>query len=125
MPFSTPKQSKKNPNNLLDIPSQFPYHKQQQRNNMKRNCSNPYRPLSTYHTIYEILKAHRNGITRQELIKLTAKKTGKDLKKAGYLVQVVVSPDADGRAHKSADLAADFYWVEKMDGGCLRLHGRG
>ena len=84
----------------------------------------PYRPTSSYGKIFAILKAHPQGMTRTDLVKAGVKATGKPEKNVGYDVAVVASPSEDGTAHPCANRAADRYWVEKRDGGLLRIHLR-
>jgi len=37
---------------------------------------------------------------------------------------VVISPTKDGSAHRSANKAANTYWVERIGDGLLKLHLR-
>ena len=90
-----------------------------------RHETNPYREGSAYATAYDVLAAAGSkGIIRKDLVAETARITGKDEKRAYYDVTVVCSPTEDGRAHRSASVAADTYWVEKADGGKVTLRPR-
>ena len=87
--------------------------------------SNPYRPGSAYAAAYDVLfAAGDKGIPRQDLVKEVARLTGKTEQRAYYDCVVVCSPTKDGKAHRSADKAADVYWVEKSDGGNVRIRLR-
>ena len=86
---------------------------------------NPFRSTSAYGKTWAILsKAGSNGMTRDALVKEAVKITGKEEKHVRYDVAVVLSPSKDGKAHRSANRAADHYWVERMDGGRVILHLR-
>jgi hypothetical protein len=85
----------------------------------------PYRPTSAYGKLFTLLlKYKEKGISRADFVKEGAKVTGKPEKNTGYDVAVVVSPTQDGKAHPSANRAADHYWVERTEGGLLKLHRR-
>ena len=85
---------------------------------------NPYRSYSSYGKLWEILFKNKDkGISRAELIKAGMTAIGKPERNTGFDVAVVVSPSEDGSAHRSANKAADKYWVER-DGGLLKLHMR-
>ena len=85
---------------------------------------NPYRSYSSYGKLWSILfKNKEKGISRADLIKQGMTAIGKPEKNTGFDVAVVVSPSQDGSAHRSANKAADKYWVER-DGGLLKLHMR-
>ncbi len=66
-----------------------------------RHPQNPFR-VGSYGTAFDILAAHPDGMTREELVKTLAKATGKDLTKAGFDAQVVLS------ARKNADGLSPF-----------------
>jgi len=90
-----------------------------------RHPSNPYREGSAYATAYDILAdAGEKGIVRKDLVAEAARLTGKDERRAYYDVTVVLSPRETGEAHRSANRAADAYWVEKADGGNVKLRLR-
>ena len=93
-------------------------------NEGERLC--PFRMGSKYSAIWLSLWRHRkNGVTRKALVEeITADKKMSDPKTADFAVTVVASPTEDGRANRSADKAGDVYWVEKSDGGNLKLHLR-
>lgn len=55
-----------------------------------RHAANPFREGS-YSTCFDILAAHPVGLPREKLIELLAKTTGKDLTKASFDAQVVLS----------------------------------
>ena len=85
---------------------------------------NPYRAYSSYGKLWEILFKNKDkGISRADLIKAGMTAIGKPERNTGFDVAVVVSPSQDGSAHRSANKAADKYWVER-DGGLLKLHMR-
>ena len=88
----------------------------------------PFRSNSAYSVVFSILYAHKDkGITRKDLIREAARMTGKEERLVSYDASVVTSvksPDEGGRAHPSVNRAADKYWVEKADGGNLKLHMR-
>ena len=82
---------------------------------------------SKYRAIWLALWRHRKtGITRKALIEeiTTSCKDFADPKTADFAITVVASPTIEGTAHRSANRAADFYYVAKADGGNLRLHLR-
>ena len=74
-----------------------------------RHPRNPYRP-SAYSHIFDVLSAHKNGMRRDELVRIVAKETG-DLKHSLYNIAVVLSPTQDGTMHKSAK--GQTYFVRK------------
>jgi hypothetical protein len=85
----------------------------------------PYRPTSSYGKLWALLFKHREkGISRANFVKQGAKVIGKDEKHTAYDVAVVASPTKDGAAHPSANRAADSYWVERTEGGLMKLHRR-
>jgi hypothetical protein len=90
-----------------------------------RHESNPYREGSAYATAFDVLAAAGSrGILRKDLVAETARVTGKPEKNAYFDVTVVLSPRETGEAHRSANRAADAYWVEKADGGNVKLRLR-
>ena len=89
------------------------------------NVEVPFRKNGAYAAVFSILYAHKDkGITRKQLVEDAVKATGKDEKRSRFDIAVVTSPSKDGKAHRSANRAADSYWVEKSDGGNLKLHMR-
>lgn len=90
---------------------------------MPDNC--PFRPGSAYRVIWTVLhEAGSKGITLDALVKQASKLNRKSEKKSRWDVAVVASAKKSGEAHRSANKAADCYWVEKKDGGWMRLHMR-
>ncbi len=90
-----------------------------------RHETNPYREGSAYAVAYDVLAAAGDkGILRKDLVAETARVTGKEERRAYYDCVVVCSPAESGKAHRSASVAADAYWVEKADGGNVRLRLR-
>lgn len=90
-----------------------------------RHETNPYREGSAYATAFDVLAAaEEKGIIRKDLVAETARLTGKPEKNAYFDVTVVLSPRETGEAHRSANRAADVYWVEKTDGGNVKLRLR-
>jgi hypothetical protein len=87
----------------------------------------PFRSTSKYAAVWLALwRSRKTGITRKALIEevTTASKDFADPKTANFAVTVVTSPSEDGKAHRSASRAGDAYWVEKSEGGNLKLHLR-
>lgn len=85
----------------------------------------PFRPTASYGKLWALLHKHREkGISRANFIKEGVRVTAKPIKNVGYDVAVVASPTIDGKAHPSANRAADHYWVERTEGGLLKLHLR-
>ena len=60
-------------------------------------------------------KSRKYPVFTEVWVSETARLTAKPEKNAYYDVTVVCSPTEDGRAHRSASVAADTYWVEKAD----------
>ena len=90
-----------------------------------RAAANPYREGSSYGLVFDLLYANRKtGITRAKLLALLKKTSRKKEKLLGYDISVCVSPSPppDSSAHRSAK--ADAYYVDKTDGGFLKLHMR-
>jgi hypothetical protein len=82
----------------------------------------PFRESSAYGKVWTVLYNNREkGITRTRLVEEAVKVTGKPPKNAMYDIAVVTSPDKDGKAHRSANKAANHYYVEKSEGGRLKL----
>jgi hypothetical protein len=89
---------------------------------------NPFlRPTSAYHVAFNILAAHPDGMTRERLVELLAKATGKDLKHAGFDAQVLLSARGaagdglnpfEGPRHRSCRAG---FWVRRGDGGRVQL----
>ena len=78
-----------------------------------QHASNPFRAgSSSYGKCWEILFAHKNGIHKAELVKLLAKETGKDLKRAYYDTQVLMSAKISntGPRHRSCK---EGFWIKK------------
>lgn len=85
----------------------------------------PFRPTASYGKLWMLLLQYKDkGISRADFIKEGAKVIGKDVKHTSYDVAVVASPTQNGKAHPSANRAADHYWVERTEGGLLKLHLR-
>ena len=89
-----------------------------------RHESNPFREGSAYGACFDILAAHPQGIGRTKLVEELARVTGKDKQKSYFDVTVVASSRKDGRSHRCISRAADGYYVERTDGGLLRLRLR-
>jgi hypothetical protein len=84
-----------------------------------------YRPTSSYGKLFALLLQHKEkGIRRSDLVKEGMKVCQKPEKNILFDVAVVVSPAKDGSAHRSANNAADHYWVERLEDGLLKLHLR-
>lgn len=96
--------------------------KNDSRTEYPRAESNPFREGSAYATGYDILAAAGDkGIERAKLVAEVARITGKDPRKAYFDVTVVASSRKDGRSHRCIAKAADSYYVERTDGGWLKL----
>ncbi|MCC6971521.1 MAG: hypothetical protein IT434_15000 [Phycisphaerales bacterium] len=87
----------------------------------RRDPRNVYREGSSYATAYDILAAHKSGMTRSKLVELLAAATGKDLKHSGWDAHVVLTAWGnepglsrnDGPRHRSA---RPGYWVKRENG---------
>jgi len=85
-----------------------------------RHQQNPFR-VGSYGTAFDILAAHPTGLPREKLISLLAKSTGKDLTKAGFDAQVVLSARCNdpglnpfqGPRNRSCRFG---FWVERVNG---------
>ena len=80
-----------------------------------------------YRAIWLALWKHRQtGVTRKVLVEeiTSSDKKFADPKTADFAITVVASPNEAGGAHRSANKQADVYWVQKGDGGNLKLHLR-
>lgn len=100
----TPKKQPKQPKPAKKVnasSSKYPRHK-----------SNPFRENSAYATCFDIMIAHKNGISRDELINLLAKESGKDPKLAGYDLSVLLSAKESptGPRHRSC---REGFWVKR------------
>ena len=81
---------------------------------------NVFRQGSAYSICYDILAAHPEGLTRENLVKLLAKNTGKDIQHAGYDAQVLLSARGnepglsrnDGPRHRSC---RPGFWIERVN----------
>ena len=87
-------------------------------NKFPRHPKNPYRP-SAYGAIFDAFVTKKNGIRRDELLKLAMEATGKDVKHASYDLAVILSAKESptGKRHQSA---REGYFVER-EGDCLTL----
>lgn len=74
--------------------------------------SNPYRENSHYATLYDVLAAHPDGISRSRLLEMYCKESGKDAVRAGFDLSVVLSPK-DSRTGPRHSSAKDGYWVRR------------
>lgn len=87
----------------------------------------PFRSTSKYAAVWLALwRSRQTGVTRKALIEeiTSINKNFADPKTANFAVTVVTSPSEDGKSHRSASRAGDAYWVEKSEGGNLKLHLR-
>ena len=87
----------------------------------------PFREGSKYSAIWLALWRHRKtGVHRKALVEEITSSDPKmsDPKTCEYAITVVASPTIAGTANRSADTGADVYWVEKGEGGFLKLHLR-
>ena len=84
-----------------------------------RHPQNPYREGISYGCVLDLLAQSQfldKGINRVDLVKLAASATGKDLKRAGYDIIVVCSPeDTSPTCHRHRS-AREGYGVEKING---------
>ena len=85
-----------------------------------RDPRNPFRE-GAYGKCYDILAAHKDGLSREKLVELLAKATAKDLVHAGYDAQVVLSAHAnedglsnnDSPRHRSCKAG---FWIKRTNG---------
>ena len=85
-----------------------------------RDPRNPFRE-GAYGKCYDILAAHKDGLSREKLVGLLAKAMGKDLVHAGYDAQVLLSAgpnesglsNNDGPRHRSC---RPGFWVRRTNG---------
>jgi len=78
----------------------------------QRHPQNPFRPGSSYGLIFDILATRKDGIGRDELIRLLRKETGKDVKRVAYDLAIILSAresPASAR-HRSCK---DGFWVKR------------
>ena len=86
-----------------------------------RASSNPFEAGSAYATCYDLLAAHPQGIKRPKLVKNLARLTGKDAIHAFFDTSTVTSAAKDGRSHPHVKQAVGIYYVERLEGGELKL----
>jgi hypothetical protein len=87
-----------------------------------RSESNPFRDGSSYACAYDVLSAAgASGIERSKLVAEVARLAGKALRKAYFDVTVVASSRKDGGSHKCISRAADRFYVDRTEGGWLKL----
>ncbi len=87
--------------------------------------NSPFRATSSYGKLWSVLFDHRDkGIRKEELVKEGIRIVGKPQRNILFDVSVVISPSKDGSAHRSANKAANSYWVERIGDGLLKLHLR-
>jgi len=84
-----------------------------------RDSRNPYRPGS-YATCYDILAHHQDGLAREKLIELLSRETGKDLKRASFDAQVVLSahPNDDGLSNNDSPRHRSCrpgFWIKRTN----------
>ena len=80
----------------------------------------PYK-RGKYRFIWLLLYRHRKtGISRQKILDELEKAEVSDRKTGYYAITVVASPTREGKAHRSADRAADAYFCLK-EGENIRL----
>jgi hypothetical protein len=90
----------------------------------KRDPRNPFRQGSAYAVCFDILAApaHKAGLPREKLVALLAEATGKDIKRAGFDAQVLLSARGseepglsrnDGPRHRSC---RPGFWVRRENG---------
>ena len=82
---------------------------------------NPFREGSSYGTVFDVLASHPDGMEREMLVRLVAAETGKDLKRAGFDVQVVCSarPNDDGLNNNDSPRNRSCrpgFWVKRTNG---------
>lgn len=77
-----------------------------------RHDKNPFRDGSSYAQIFDAFVSHRDGLRRDELLKVAAAVTGKDAKHAAYDLAVILSPKESptGPRHRSC---REGYWVKR------------
>jgi len=87
----------------------------------QRDARNPFRAGSSYAACYDILAAHEGGLPKAKLVKSLAKATGKDIVRAGYDCQVVLSAkrNEDGLSNNDSPRHRSCrggFWVKRMNG---------
>ena len=88
---------------------------------LARDSRNPFREGSAYASCFDVLAAHRDGMPKVKLVELLAAATGKDIVRAGYDCQVILSAKAnenglsnnDSPRHRSC---RPGFWVKRMNG---------
>jgi len=93
-----------------------------------RHPANPFREGSAYGQAFDILAAHRDGLSRSRLVELLARSAGKSQKLAAFDVQVLCSaralrPEEEGLNpfESPRNRSARFgYWVAR-EGDVVRL----
>jgi len=84
----------------------------------------PYRKTSQYALVFAVLFSHRQkGISRQQLLQKVVAASNRPEKNCRFNIAVVVSPTEDGKAHPSANKAANHYFIERIN-GWVKLHLR-
>ena len=83
-----------------------------------RSPHNGYRPGSNYALCFDLLyqMGLKKSVRRKDLLEKYAELSGKEIKNAGYDLAVILSVQADGRFHKSADSASKTFphYIKKI-----------
>lgn len=77
-----------------------------------RATGNPFRETSAYAICFDVLHAHPDGISRQQLVTEVAKITKKDEKHSAYDCAVLLSSRENGERHQSC---RSGFWVERTN----------
>jgi len=82
---------------------------------------NPYRAGSSYAVCFDTLAKMGTAkpVSRKDLLAAYAKSSGKDAKRAGYDLAVILSPTKEGAGHRSSRKMA--YYVRRLENGCVQL----
>jgi hypothetical protein len=77
-----------------------------------RHGKNPFRVNSSYGKVFDVFASFKNGVRRDELLTKVAEAVGKDLKRSGYDLAVILSAhDSNtGSRHRSC---AEGFWVKR------------
>ena len=90
-----------------------------------RSPYNGYRAGSNYALCFDLLYqiGRKKPVSRKVLLEKYAQLSGKDLKRAGYDLAVILSVQKDGRFHKSADSASKKFphYVGRSGDGMVQL----
>ena len=83
---------------------------------------NPYRQGSAYAVCFNTLARMGKDwpVSRKTLLAAYATASGKEPKRAGYDLAVILSPIKEGDGHRSS--RKQEYWVERLENDMVQLH---